>query len=394
MKYALEHGMINVSYVQEQMEMNKRKELLEKHPYKIWEGKDGNWHTYLSSACGRTHKKRKKREDIEMLIVKYWESEAQNTFINRYRIWIDRQKKCGRTDNTISKYESNYKRFFSGDKIENMQIGNISDEEISEYILRLLSRKSIPYRALKEMFGYLNGVFEKAKIDKVIKENPCQYIDLQIYRQYCIEKVPKRAEERTLSKEDTKSLMSKVERQKSMARFAVELAVYTGMRVGELAGLKWSDIDFTQNTITISRSEKYNRKKKEYYISTTKNDKSRTIPLTENMKDVLRRTKIEELKNGIIGEYVFTGNDGERVHCRTISEHIRNITMTKEFSGVKSIHAIRRTVNSNLKCAGVPTPIAAALLGHTEKVNEENYTYDITSLDEKRKIMESINIMV
>ena len=40
LQYALEHGMIDMSYVQEKMEMNRRKELLEKHPYKIWEGKD------------------------------------------------------------------------------------------------------------------------------------------------------------------------------------------------------------------------------------------------------------------------------------------------------------------------------------------------------------------
>ena len=38
--------MIDMSYVQEQIEMNKRKELLEKHPYEIWEGKDGKWYTY------------------------------------------------------------------------------------------------------------------------------------------------------------------------------------------------------------------------------------------------------------------------------------------------------------------------------------------------------------
>lgn len=41
LKYAVENGMIDLSYVQEQIEMNKRKELLDKHPYKIWEGKDG-----------------------------------------------------------------------------------------------------------------------------------------------------------------------------------------------------------------------------------------------------------------------------------------------------------------------------------------------------------------
>ena len=42
LKYAVENGIIDLLYVQEQIEMNKRKELLGKHPYKIWEGKDGN----------------------------------------------------------------------------------------------------------------------------------------------------------------------------------------------------------------------------------------------------------------------------------------------------------------------------------------------------------------
>ena len=40
LQYAIAHGMIDLSYVQEQIEMNKRKELLDNHPYKIWEGKD------------------------------------------------------------------------------------------------------------------------------------------------------------------------------------------------------------------------------------------------------------------------------------------------------------------------------------------------------------------
>ena len=48
LKYAVENGMIDLLYVQEQIEMNKRKELLEKHPYKIYQGKDGKWHTYVS----------------------------------------------------------------------------------------------------------------------------------------------------------------------------------------------------------------------------------------------------------------------------------------------------------------------------------------------------------
>lgn len=93
------------------------------------------------------------------------------------------------------------------------------------------------------------------------------------------------------------------------------------MRVGELAGLMWSNIDFERNTITIQRSEKYNRK-------------------------------------------------------------------TKEFVNEKSIHTIRRILNSNLRCIGVPVTIAAAILGHTEEVNEKNYTYDVSSMQKKAEYIE------
>ena len=64
--------------------------------------------------------------------------------------------------------------------------------------------------------------------------------------------------------------------------------------------------------------------------------------------------------------------------------------MSDEFSGIKSIHAIRRTVNSKMKCGGVSTTLASSLLGHSERVNEQNYTYDIAELEEKKKIVENI----
>ena len=66
LKYAIEHGLIDMSYVQEQIEMNKRKELLEKHPYDIWKENEGNWHTYLpDTEKGPIPKKSKSKHKVE-----------------------------------------------------------------------------------------------------------------------------------------------------------------------------------------------------------------------------------------------------------------------------------------------------------------------------------------
>lgn len=392
LKFAIENGMLDAALVQEKIEMQKREEILEKHPYAIWQGKDEYWRTYLPHGNGRKMIKKKEKAGIENAVIDYWGEKVLNSFKDRFWIWVERQEKCGRSDNTISKYESDYKRFFEGDAIENISVQDMSDEEIAEFIQRLLNRKEIPYRALKAMFGYMNGIFEKARIDKIIEANPCQYIDLPMFKRYCIEKIPKTAKERTVSNEEKKKLVDKLNvsykrNQLNIARYAVELSLYTGMRVGELSGLKWEDINYEECTITICRSEKYNRKKNEFYISSTKNDKVRIFPLTKEIKDVLMKVKRVEIRNGFFSEYVFSDENG-RVHARRISECARNMTMTKEFGNTKSIHAIRRTFNSNLRCNGVSATVAAALLGHTEKVNEENYTYDVSSISEKMKIVE------
>ena len=55
------------------------------------------------------------------------------------------------------------------------------------------------------------------------------------------------------------------------------------------------------------------------------------------------------------------------------------------------IHAYRRTFNSKMKCEGVPTVVAASLLGHTEQVNEQYYTYDVTDIKNKATIVAHLN---
>lgn len=387
LKYAVDNDILDLSCVKE-IEMSKRKEYLKKHPYSIYLGKDNFWHTYLpNKEGGRKAVKKKNQKDLENIIISYWELENQNKFKQRYEVWVERQKICGRSDNTIYKYQTDYNRFFKGDEFENMDIRYITDEDIMIFIKRLLSRKDIPYKALKAMFGYMSGVFEKAMKDKIIKENPCIYIDLPVFKKHCKDPVKKNATQRTLSVKEKKILLNKVNKSKSLARYAAELAFYTGMRVGELSSLKWSDIDFTEEVIMIQSSEKFNRLTKEYYISDTKNEKIRTIPLTDNMKSVLYKTKKEELCNGWLSEFVFSDENG-RVHAPRISDWVRNNTLTNDFSCTKSIHAIRRTLNSNMRCNGVSSTAAAAILGHTEKVNEENYTYGIISMEEKKKMIE------
>lgn len=76
LKFAIENGMLDTALVQEKIEMQRREELLKNHPYKIWEGNNGKWYTYLpDQEKGRILKKRNTQREIESVAIKYWEKE-------------------------------------------------------------------------------------------------------------------------------------------------------------------------------------------------------------------------------------------------------------------------------------------------------------------------------
>lgn len=69
----------------------KRKELLEKHPYKIWKGKDGKWYTYLpDDKKGRVQRERNSQRGIEDVIIAYWKTQMENPTIQEiFQEWND-----------------------------------------------------------------------------------------------------------------------------------------------------------------------------------------------------------------------------------------------------------------------------------------------------------------
>ena len=94
----------------------------------------------------------------------------------------------------------------------------------------------------------------------------------------------------------------------------------------------WSDRDYKSSVINVVRSEKHNQKTGEYFIDTTKNDKHRQIPLTESMKDVLKRTKVEELKHGYTTEG-FCRNENGRGHTAEVAHLSRSALVRRLHEG-------------------------------------------------------------
>ena len=408
LKYAVDNGMIDLSYVQEQIEMNKRKELLKKHPYKIWEGKDGKWRTYLpDEEKGRILKKRSTENAIKDMIVEYYLQEAkneskcekekkrnENRFSSCFEAWKNKQIAYGISGNTVYKYEYDYKRFFEGTDFEGLDIRNITEEDITIFIISRIKKLNLKEKAGKALWGYISGVFRSAKINKRIMDDPCQYVDTKSFFKF-YDKEVKSQSDRVLNDKEIEMIMERIaldHKEKSwyMPSYAVELGIYTGMRAGELAGLKWENVFIDKRIIVISKSEKYNGINKEYHLSSTKTYKSREFPISDEIMMLFIKIKKVQDKYGCYNGFVFSTSVGN-VHCRTISDCMRNKCIQIGMKHTKGMNAVRRTVNSRIRCAGISATVAASLLGHTEEVNNLNYTYDITGMDYKMEIVEKMN---
>lgn len=392
LNYAIKNGIIDLSHIQEQIEMKKNDELLSKHKYRIWKGARNRWYTYLpADNNGRTQISRSTEADIKKAVIEFYKKDIEKPkdFISAYKHWRSVQDNLV-SNNTINKYDTDRKRYFDNTKFSKMQLSEITEEEIKVFIANTVKSQKLCKKACKTLFGYINNTIYSARTKGYITTNPMEFLKASQFYIYCTEK-RKNLEDNIFSDFELNKLKERfiLDYQNNpnyIPTYAVQLASFTGMRVGEIAALKWEDIH--DKYFIINKSEKYDKINKIYFVDDTKNHKERIIPITKNILKLFTLLKYVEKTNGYLCEWVFANENG-RVHSSIISSCLK--TKCRQI-GIKErgIHSFRKTLNSKMRCNGVSTTVAAALLGHTEEVNEKYYTFDVTDLDYKTKIMEAL----
>lgn len=133
-------------------------------------------------------------------------------------------------------------------------------------------------------------------------------------------------------------------------------ALSTGCRFGELAELRWSDLDLTRKLLTV-RAE------------TAKTSTGRTIPLNSEVVQVLKAWQPADVDQDA---YVFPGKDGGRlVDIKTAWREIVKTAKVKAFR----FHDCRHTFASRLIAAGADINLVRELLGHTTVLMTSRYLH-------------------
>ena len=241
LKYIKDNDIVDLSYVRKQIEMAKKDEILKKHPYKISCGKDGFWRTYLpdeTKAQGRRQIKKKTEDAVKKEVIEYWEEKLDTyTFHDYFDKWMEVKIACGISENTVYKYQCDYKRFFTGTDFEKADIRNINSEHITIFMINTIRDKKLKRKAGSALWGYIAGTFKSAFINRIITENPCMYVDTQLFRRHYNTKQVA-VEHRIFNRDESGKLLQQlrkdhIDKPDYIPSYAVELATMTGMRVGD-----------------------------------------------------------------------------------------------------------------------------------------------------------------
>jgi len=140
-----------------------------------------------------------------------------------------------------------------------------------------------------------------------------------------------------------------------------QVALHTGLRLGELFGLRWQDVDFDNRQLTVRQSIVNG------IVGVPKNYRERTVPLTIDAVAALLTLPHR-------GELVFTRENGSALSRGMAQNAIKHACRR---AGIQQIgwHALRHTFASHLAAAGTPITSIQALLGHSSIVMTMRYTH-------------------
>lgn len=219
-----------------------------------------------------------------------------------------------------------------------------------EHFLSTKKQEASEWTARKYYIA-LASAFEKAVQWRYLPENPFR----KVQKPHVRETIPAYFTER-----EFRLLLSVIE-DRDFRELCVT-GLLTGLRLGELLALKWSDVDFAGKVLLVRNSETF----------TTKTRKNRVVPMNEDLCRLLRERK-ESLS--VESELVFHSQGGRALKEGTVSQRFKRCVRRAGLNDKLKFHSLRHSFASALVASGVSLFAVQKLLGHTTGKTTEIYSH-------------------
>lgn len=291
-----------------------------------------------------------------------------------WQAWVDAPKKRDPREKTLDDYGA-YWRGFTGwaEKIGIEWMHEVTPRRAEEYGAFLKGQKVAP-RTFRGHVFFLRALFRTLRHRAGLIENPFDAIplvELQIESR------------RELTAAEVSTVVSNAA---GALRVMIAVGLFTGLRLGDVARLRWDSIDFHKGMLSLIPGK------------TARKGKRVTIPLHGALASMLREWQAQSAAGD---EYVFP--EERTVYERDSGALSKRIQRIFEASGIQTtekmtgrkkavvrvgFHSLRHSFVSLCAAAGVPQHVVQTLVGHGSPAMTEHYTH--VDAEQKRRAIAAL----
>lgn len=242
-----------------------------------------------------------------------------------------------------------------------------------------IGKSTLSDKTIRSHHALISSILEKAVKWNILLTNPAKRAEAP------------RMQRRTpqyLDETGARDLLEALDNEDIQKQAMVKLLMLFGMRRGELLGLKWQDIDFEKETITINQTIQYLPGKGIFESSTKTTTSQRTVKAAAYTMQMLRQYQAwqaaERLKAGdrwTDHGYIFTRYNGEPIQPDYFTSWFKDFVRRNNLPDIH-VHSLRHTSATLLIADGTPLTTVAQRLGHANAgTTTKIYAHAIQSAD-------------
>ena len=318
------------------------------------------------------------------------------TFKDFMTNWLEKVVALNVKENSLQNYRARFKIYIEP-YLGNKKIQDITPATIDKF-MRELTSKGFSKNTLSSVHSFLSHALDYAVYPaQIISSNPAKYISVS-------KKAPTNVVQRTIiTQEKFNELLEKYPFGSSMY-IPLLLLYHTGMRISEVCGLTWDEVDFKKKTINLRHQIIYIRRKGQYFTTLKTETSNREIVMGKSLIDELQRWKKQQTENEseLTDRYVYVYRDSEGKiiqQSRGLNLNAEKVSLVctfREGRAVLKYHITQTLTNENLNAHsfrhthatvlienGATPKGVAGRLGHSNAVITQNlYTHNTRKLQD------------
>lgn len=325
----------------------------------ITKRKDGLWQgsVYVKNIDGTTIRKTvygKTKKEVQQKLAELQEQSIKPITLNQWiNVWLKNYAPFIFKPTTLD----SYKRFIKNHiqpALGNMYLSDIKPIHIQHLIAQKSksgradnSSGGLSKRSLKYIHQILNNLFNQAIKEGFIFENPAHFVKVS-YDYKTVENI--------LSNSQLQKFLETAKTSRYYLIYLLELS--TGMRRGEILGLKWKDIDFNKSTITIKREVVLVKGKPVVQESVKSKSSFRTLIIPQDILNTLKNLPKTS-------EFIFVTSNNTIINPSNLRRDFKKIIKKAGLPSNIRFHDLRHTYATYLLEAGVNIKFIQQELGHS-----------------------------